>query len=448
MMPRLMRSLPLIFALLLPVLVMSCAGPNELTRRGHESLAAGDPHKAYELAIKALRKNPHHVEARAVLGIAATAIAEDWRTRIFNLASVDTVMAAEQVLELAAFRREVVTWGARVEQDPAFRTTETALRGAAARTLYVQAEEALQGGAPKEAYGLFLASRRYIPGYRDADARAQQAYELATNRVAVLPFVNNTGVRGLSQVTNDRIQAKIGSSSSMRYLEFTELVAPTRIMQAISLAQLGDLPREEAALLGHALGADQVVRGRLFGARVHTETDRYHETIYRRVVETDDAGHKVTRYVEQSFDAILRRRTVSVSWAIEALDTEHASPLAERNGTEEVIAYTAYTAYEAEGDCDDYFLAAGSDAAGRKRAETRWKKTFGSWTLSNFLAHARKNRRSRVAYRPSYRDEFRGGTGGHPVFLDDVPTEDDLIVVALHDVWKPVHAVLQELDRQ
>lgn len=444
---RLTRSLPLLLALLLPV-IASCAGPNELTRRGHESLTDGDPHKAYEMAIKALKKNPDHAEARAVLGVAANAIAEDWRTRIFNLAAVDTVMAAEQVLELTAFQHDVATWGARVDAPPAWRSAETAIRSSAARSLYDEAEQSLAAGVPKRAYGLFLASQRYIPGYRDAALRADEAYELAVARVAVLPFVNDTSMPGLSQLMNDRIQEKVGSSSSMRYLEFTELVAPTRVLQAISLAQLSDMPREEAVLIGEALGADQVVRGKVFGERTHTETERYRETIYRRVEEIDDDGNKVVSYREQTFDAILRRRTVKVSWAMEALDVKGVIPLAERGGTEEVVAYTAYSSFEAVGDCDDYHLGPPSDVDGRKRAQARWKETFGEWSLAEFLEHARKNRRSRVAYKPDYRDEFRGGTAGRPVFLDDLPSDKDLIVVAMHDVWKPVHSMLQELDSQ
>ena len=81
------------FLTLLPLLALlgGCASPAKLAERSHDALAAGDLRKAYEMARRALEKDPSHPDARSAFGAAATRIAIDYRTRIGRLAPIDTI---------------------------------------------------------------------------------------------------------------------------------------------------------------------------------------------------------------------------------------------------------------------------------------------------------------------------------------------------------------------
>src|SRR5690242_19558008 len=96
-------------ALLALPLMLGCAGPNTLARRSEEKLTQ-NPQRAWELAVRALDKEPGNVRAREAASAAAASIATDWQRRIRSLAAADSIAAAEQVLEFAAFRAGAVRY--------------------------------------------------------------------------------------------------------------------------------------------------------------------------------------------------------------------------------------------------------------------------------------------------------------------------------------------------
>jgi hypothetical protein len=109
-------------ALLAPAFALSCAAPSELARRSEESLAAGDPRRALELATTALDRQPGNARARAGAAASCAEIAEDWRRRILAVAGADTLAAAGHVLEFADFRAGVARH-ADTAPDEAWRAT-------------------------------------------------------------------------------------------------------------------------------------------------------------------------------------------------------------------------------------------------------------------------------------------------------------------------------------
>src|SRR6202008_514828 len=112
---------------------------------------------------------------------------QEWQRRIRALAEVDSLGAAEQVLELAEFR-----------QDPAHYATipaggegpaeEQALRQMAVRVHYKRGLDAASTGRPKKACAEFAEADRFVSGYRDVAKRADRAFDQALTRVAVVPF--------------------------------------------------------------------------------------------------------------------------------------------------------------------------------------------------------------------------------------------------------------------
>ena len=90
--------------LVLIALVAGCAGTAKLSEKSEKKLASGDAWNAWQLATRALDKEPGNPRARAAATAAGASIAEDWQRRIRALAEVDSLGAAEEVLKLTDFR--------------------------------------------------------------------------------------------------------------------------------------------------------------------------------------------------------------------------------------------------------------------------------------------------------------------------------------------------------
>jgi len=74
-----------------------------------------------------------------------------------------------------------------------------------------------------------------------------------------------------------------------------------------------------------------------------------------------------------------------------------------------------------------------------------WKQRFGAWTLPKLLERARKEHRH-THYGAEDRKAFFADCHERPVWLAELPGEDELASIALDGVWQPVLGMLQELD--
>jgi len=90
--------------LILLSFVTGCAGSSKLSQKSEEKLAGGDTWRAWQLATRALDKEPGNPRARTAATAAGAAIAQDWQRRIRALAEVDSLNAADEVMKLAEFR--------------------------------------------------------------------------------------------------------------------------------------------------------------------------------------------------------------------------------------------------------------------------------------------------------------------------------------------------------
>src|SRR5262245_23102466 len=163
---------------LVPVLVvlavvLGCAGPSKLAKRSEEQLAGGEHWRAWQLATKALDKEPGNMRARHAAAAAAAAIPPEGHDPIPALALAATLAAAGQVLEFVDFRSAAMRYTV-VPVGPDWPPQEQTLRRAAARTHYADGRAALESDRPKRACLEFADAERFMPGYRDAGRLADQ----------------------------------------------------------------------------------------------------------------------------------------------------------------------------------------------------------------------------------------------------------------------------------
>jgi hypothetical protein len=172
--------------------------------------------------------------------------------------------------------------------------------------------------------------------------------------------------------------------------------------------------------------------------------------IYRRVERKNDKDETVTEWLESTLQVVTRERQVTVNWDFDVVDVRTGAVLHHRAVPASCAARIVWTDFKPEGDCDRYSLlppdVRRSDSARAKRVDAQWEERCGTWTLSSLLVKARDGR-NRARWSKDYRGEFRGtDTRRRPVWLGELPGEDDMAFVALDTAWRDVFSALQELD--
>lgn len=432
--------------LLVVPLVAGCAGPSKLAQRSDEKLAEGRMWQAWELATRALDKAPANAEARAAADRAAATIAADWQRRIRGLATVDSIAAAEQVLEFVAFRTGAVRYTT-VQLDAAWARDEQALRQSAARTHYREGVEAMKSKRPKGAYAHFVQAQRFWPDHRDSRAQAARALDQATTRVAIAPL---RAASGPSSLGRDVAASWRGDVAERMPADsyFSRILPSEAIEGALRVSELGRISRDDAIRLGRKAGADRVVWGSVgevdSKSGFHVFTDR----VVRRAVETDAEGRRTTRWIEVPIEVIARTRNVTVDLEYEVVSTKDGATLARHRGPQAMKARIVWTAYAPEGSPDSYALVSeqtrSSDPARAKQIESKWSAVVGEGTTLVQVLEARKA----SAGRSSDRREVLGRlmAGAAFVFLEELPSTEELAFGALAGGWKPLCDDLIRLD--
>lgn len=428
---------------------LACAGSKELARRSEVALQHGNVRKAYDTAKASLDRDPNNGRARASMTRAAGVMMDDWKQRLRRMAETDSLAAAEASLALDPLRGELARYRVTLPLDPAFESDLERLRRTAASRYYREADRSLAAGKPRRAYVQFENVRRYERNYRDVVERLAKTWELAVLRVAVLPLENQTGVPGLSRSLADRYAERIEEAIDQEEFRFTRLVPMERIYGRMTVAQLDRLDRDDAVRLGRAIGAHQVVWGRAFALRSDTGTDTYRETIFRKTTVKDTSGTRED-WVEDTFDAISRERRVDARLELEVLGTDSGETLARDERPLHIEAHTVWSDFRPVGAPGDYALASPelrrTNAAGVRRAEQRWKDTFGDLTVPKMIERTR-GASTRRRYKPEYAEEFAGSPRS-PIYLDDVPAVNDLARLAFEPGWRTIVELLGGVEQE
>jgi len=440
-MHRLMTTLCVLAA----VAGVGCAGPAKLAERSEGKLAEGDVWKAWNLATRALDKAPANARARDAAASAAAVIADDWQRRITSLAAVDSMAAAEQVLEFVRFRTGAIRYTT-VHVRDAWSRDELLLRQSAARTCYDAADEAMATRRPKKAYAGFLEAERFLPNFSDAAERADVALDQALTRVAVVPLRSSRGDANLS-----REIAAAWSGSLVEHMAageyFTRILPIEDVERELRVSDLGRTSRDDAVRLGREAGADRVVWGSIGEVDSKSSIHFFAETVWRRVVEKDETGAKITRWVEVPIQVVSRVRTVDVGLSYEVIATDGGVTLARDSGTRTMKARTVWTAYSPEDGPDRYALVTDeirtANPERAKQIESKWASVVGAGTTLGQVLDAKR------AYRGS-NDRAgavaRFAAGAAFVMLEDLPSTEELTWAALANGWTSVHRDLVNLD--
>lgn len=435
-----------ILSLLVAAIVAAgCAGPTKLAEKSQRELAEGDVWKAWQLATRALDREPMNPRAREAATATALVISTDWQRRIHALASVDSLRAAEQVLAFAEFRANAVNYTT-VGVPETWAAEERTLRHSAARWHYQEAREALAAHRPKAAFVRFHETERYVPGYRDVVKLSAGAYEKALTRVAVLPF--SSGEPGFGREVSDRWRDALAREMSPPSAQFTRILGADAVTSRMSVAQLGRLSREEAVRLGRKSGAQRIVVGTLGNVRSETGLHFFRDRIARRVVQKGEDGKDVVRWVEMPIEVIARVRDVTVDVDVEVVSTLDGTSLTHERTPRTARARAVWTSFMPEGDLGHYALVSetvrSSNPTRAKDVETRWKAVVGDATTLQQVLSARRDTRGEAGYDRSVLPRIVSGAAF--VFLQELPPAQELALAAVSGAWQPLHRELARLD--
>jgi len=434
------------FALLAVVLVAGCAGPTKLAEKSQQKLSSGDVWRAWQLATRALDREPMNPAAKKAAADAGRVIADDWQRKIDALAPIDSVQAAEQVLEFTQFRFDAIKYTT-IDVAPAWADHERTLKMAAARSHYLQATQAKAAHRPKAAFAHYHAIEHFVPNYRDAVQQADKAYQLALTDVAVLPF--SSGDPSFGKEVSERWRDALAKDMAPPQAQFTRIMGSDAITSRMSVAQLGHLSREDAVRLGKKAGAERVVWGSLGNVKSETQLQFFRDVVAHKIVQKDDQGHDVVRWVDVPIEVVSRVRDVTVDVDYEVIATVDGTSLSHEHAPRTSRARVVWTSFSPDGDVSSYALVSDAERSSNpdraKDIETRWKSVCGeSTTLQQVLSARRDSRGDQGSYDRGTIGRFVTGTAF--VFMQDLPPAQDLALAALCNGWQPLEKELARLD--
>ncbi|HTO90105.1 MAG TPA: hypothetical protein VMJ70_03140 [Candidatus Sulfotelmatobacter sp.] len=438
------RWMPLLAAM---VLVAGCAGTAKLTQKSEEKLAGGDAWKAWQLAVRALDKEPGNPQARDAATAAGNAIAQEWQRKILALADVDSLQAADQVLEFVDFRGNAAHY-ATIAVSPDWTNTEKTLRRSAARSHYDAGRVALDSQRPKRAYMELEEALRFVTPYRDAGPLADRALTSSTTRVAVLPFRSGPDDPQLGTQVASNWRDALAQQMAPPKVMFTRVLSGDAVERQMTVSQLDGLARGEAVRIGRKIGADRVVWGSIGDVRSAQRVQFFRDVISRRIVDKDQDGHQTEHWVEVPIEVVARVRDVTVSGEYELISTKDGASIAHQQFDRATSARVVWTSYQPEGDLGDYVLVTDSDRSAHpdhaKDVESRWKAVCGDGVTLAQVLQARRATREGGAYNHDALARF--ATGAAFVFLQDLPPAEDLALAALTKNCSPLRDDLLRLD--
>jgi hypothetical protein len=424
-----------------------CAGASKLTDKSEEELASGDAWKAWNLAVRALDKEPGNPRARDAATAAGASIVEEWQRRSRALAEVDSLTAGDEVLELTAFRENAARY-ATIPVGASWPDEEERLRLTAAHAYYERGRDAASAGLPKKAWAEFTDAERFVPGYRDVAKRAERALRDAATAVAVVPFASPSTDPALGVDVAKAWRDDLLQSLSPPRTRFTRILGGGAIEGSMRVSDLDGLTRDRAIRLARKAGAQRVVWGSIGRIHANTRIDWFRDTVARRVVVRDSEGGESTRWVDVPIEVVARVRDVKVGVDYEVIATGSGASLASRHFDRTISARVVWTSHHPEGDPASYELVSETTRASNPRrakdVESRWKSVCGDATT---LVQVLEARRSTKGPGRGAREALpRFAAGAAFVFLEELPSAEELAYTALTERFSPVRGDLVKLD--
>jgi hypothetical protein len=429
------------------LLLFGCAGSSKLSQKSEEKLASGDAQRAWQLATRALDKEPGNPRAQAAATAAGTSIVQEYQRRIRALAELDSMQAAEEVLELSQFRLDAARY-ATLPVGPGWPREEAALRRYAARVHYEAGVQAADSGRPKRACAEFAEAGRYMDHYRDLSSREDQAQSDAITRVAVVPFRASSKDPALGVQVAQAWRGDLAQNLAPPATQFTRILGDDAIENAMTVSELQGVTREDALRLGRKTGAQRVVWGSVGGVKSKTRVNVFKDTVARRVVVKNRDGSQTVTWIDVPIQVIARVRDVNAGMDYEVIETRNGATLSRRHVDRSTSARVVWTFDQFEGDPSSYALVSETVATANpqraKQVQARWKSVCGEGTTLAQVVRARREAGSSGRYSRSTLPRFAAGAAF--VFLEDLPPAEDLALAALSQGYGPLRSDLVRMD--
>jgi hypothetical protein len=300
---------------------------------------------------------------------------------------------------------------------------------------------------PKAAFAHFHEIEHFVSNYKDAVQQADRTYQQALTDVAVLPFASGSDP-GFGTEVSQRWRDALAKDMAPPQAQFTRIMGADAITSRMSVAQLGRLSREDAVKLGRKAGAERVVWGSLGNVKSETQLQFFRDVVAHKVVQKDDQGHDIVRWVDVPIEVVSRVRDVSVDVDYEVIATVDGTSLSHEHGPRSSRARVVWTSFVPDGDVSSYALVSEAvrtqnpDRA--KDVETRWKNVCGDATTLQQVLSARRESHGDQGYDRGTIGRFVTGTAF--VFMQELPPAHDLALAALCNGWQPLEKELTRLD--
>lgn len=271
--------------------------PNKDYRAMHKYYDQGDYVNATLKAISFLRVRPKKKKAQEVLSVSFNMAMEDLRIEISDLKDNtrsfegdETVYDRRKIIEKYKLMRKLDRQGReivriipkqkvplefdRVSVSSQLEEGQKKLDDAIASATEMHYEEGLMlkqlSGREnqKKAAKAFRRAINYTDGYKDSQRLYNEAKKKATTRVAILPFVNKSGVMTYGEVgemTSDKLRAGIlNNTQAMEFIEIYTRDQLDIVMQEHNLNMTNEIiDQQTIAEFGRALGIHIIITGKV-----------------------------------------------------------------------------------------------------------------------------------------------------------------------------------------
>jgi hypothetical protein len=192
-----MKQVNFLFFIVIIVVFSNCSS-------GKKTLEKGNYYQSSIQAVERLRKNPNHKKSREVLANSYPMAVKYYTDRVYNFKHSNDPFKSgkmiEQYVMLNALYEQVMRSPGALSVIPNPNKYYDEIRQItemAAEERYLAANKALAQGtreSAKEAYYHYIKAEEYVPNYKDANEKIQEALDIATLKVVVdlipVPTVN------------------------------------------------------------------------------------------------------------------------------------------------------------------------------------------------------------------------------------------------------------------
>jgi len=297
----------------LVLFITSCAYLSteaQATRRAQQAYSARDYDAAVKASVTALLADPGYDEALDIIDSAFPRAVDAHRQKIINYSGsnepdkFDRIVREYEALQSLVDRvnvldipqREIWLFKAKVED---YQSLLNSARQSAAEDHYLRAEKLL-AGSNRDDFRLaaeeFKLAVSMVAGYRDAQARYEDARRQAITRMAIVPIRNTSGQKeygDLGAALTNQIMSRLLADRSLS--EFFEVVSRDQmdmILDEQDLAHSGLVDSSVPVELGQIMGAHLLLTGQITQIEV---TDPQHIKNKRKVERDVIVGQETTQ---------------------------------------------------------------------------------------------------------------------------------------------------------